>query len=797
MTLFGFIMKFLMALIGRPKALFADYLAVRRSKIVDPRYYVEKLPIKSRWLARPMPILHYLLVGEDLGVSANPLFVLPYYRCQLPEQVKPINLLAHYVRFGAFAGFRPNPYFSNFYLEQCHDVLGSGQHPLAHYYWHGWKELRNPHPAFDTGGYMQAHGISLAGSVHPLAHFLGRDLEIPSELWGLMPGEPCRDTSPVKISTSESLKVDLIVPVYRRPDCVENLFEGLLRSTDWANVSQCIVVDDCGDSFTSSFLSELPKRSEKISIIKNNENLGFLRSVNKAYDQTKSPFVVLVNSDIQVPEAWLSRLLAPFGRDQKIALATPLATSGANLSVALRPGQSWIDVDRLISSDEPRYPDACTGIGYLMAIRKCAVTAEKLFDEVFQHGYGEDTDLHYRLLSAGWRSIVCDNLLVLHRGSASYLLDDQKSKIYESNRKIFFERWGDLHKRCHELFVKEKPLARILTPTSHTVKEQIDDSIDVLFVAPTNNRAIGGVKVIFEMAAFLVERGIKAKVYCTEQTAPVCDHTHDYLMPIFLEKNLKRLVKSAKVVVGTGIGVAGKAREFAAFYGSKRWWLVQGPECYFGDGRLFRTFVNEVSSADHVITVSEYLTKLVSDFGCRSVTTLPLGPDHLTFYQRDVPRDKNSIAVHLINTPDKGSRFAVSFMEAAARSGMNIHLFGSNTLLKALPEGLGTWHGKLDADGLAKLFSRCEYYLDLSLMEGLGLLPLEAYLCGCKPILTKKGGPDTILSGKPGVIWLDSHLDYEACLQKIKDGGQGSHLSTSVVLPVSTRTAYQRLRKLF
>jgi GT2 family glycosyltransferase/glycosyltransferase involved in cell wall biosynthesis len=797
MTSLWFMIKFLGAFMSQPFEIFRDYRALRRSKIIDPRYYVTTLPANQQWLAARIPVLHYLIVGEGLNVSANPLFILEYYRPQLQESPNHINLLAHYTRFGSFQGIRPNPYFSNFYLEQCHDVLGSGQHPLAHYYWHGWKELRNPHPAFDTQGYMQAHGISTSSLVHPLAHFLSRDLETPSELWGLMPGESCRDPSPVNVKISESLKADLIVPVYRRPDCVENLFEGLMKSRDWANVSSCIVVDDCGDTFTSSYLSQLPKRSEKITIIKNDQNVGFLRSVNTAYAQTNASFVVLVNSDIQVPENWLSRLLAPFEQDQKIALATPLATSGANLSVALRPGQSWIDGDKLISADKPSYPDACTGIGYLMAIRKAAIKTEKLFDEVFQHGYGEDTDLHYRLVSAGWRSVVCDNVLVLHRGSASYLLDDQKSKIYEANRKIFFDRWGDLHKSCHERYLREKPLERILTAAGHTRKEQVDESIDVLFVAPTNNRSIGGVRVIFEMAAFLAEHGVKAKIYCTEQTAPVCDHAHDYLMPIFLEKNLKRLVKSVKVIVGTGIGVAGKASEFASFYGSKRWWLVQGPECYFGDGRLYQTFIREVTSAEHVITVSSYLTKLVSDFGCNSITTLPLGPDQLVFYPRDVAREPHSMAIHLIGTPDKGSRFAVSFAEAAKRRGMNVHLFGSNTLLNALPKDLGTWHGKLDSDGLAKLFSRCEYYLDLSLMEGLGLLPLEAYLCGCKPVLTKKGGPDLILQGKPGVIWLDSHLDYDGCLDKIFGAGVANTTTSTHNLQVATRDAYQQLLKIF
>jgi GT2 family glycosyltransferase len=756
---------FLLTIIGRvittKGQVVIDFLTIRKSNIFDKDHYLQSLNAENRGWVRRLAIFHYLIVGEPSLKSPNPLFMPEYYRGQLKSPPRNQSLLVHYIKHGSFCALRPNPFFSGlYYVENYHDVLANGQHPLAHYYWHGWREGRNPHPAFHTNEYVDRYKINRASGQNPLARVIEDEKAIPSELWGLDDGVPTT-TEDVVQSTPVSQTVDLIVPVYRRPDLVENLFDSLTASPDWDQINNCIVVDDCGDSFTTKYLRELAARISKIKLIKNESNLGFLRSVNKAWHLTSSQVVILVNSDVQVPKFWLSRLVAPLTSDSQIAIVTPLATSGANLSVALRPGQSWVDADRILSGEAPKFPDACTAIGYLMAIRRAAITTKDLFDDIFQHGYGEDTDLHYRLLRDGHKSVICDNLLILHRGSASYLLDDQKSKIYDQNRKIFFERWGSTHQACHEKFIQENALGRILTKSGHTRKEAVDEAIDVLFVSPTNDRAIGGVKIIFEMASYLCDHGIKAKVFCTEQTALISTHAHDSIMPIFRKETLYRLVKSVKIVVGTGIGVAADVRLLAEHYRSRRWWLVQGPECYFGNGLHYRRFVDEVLSADHVITVSEYLTNLVKDFGAKSITTLPLGPDHLAFYPRDVEREPNSIAIHLIDTPDKGSRFAISWAEEAKRRGMTVHFFGSSRLYDVIPEDLGVRHGKLDGDGLAKLFSRCQYYLDLSLMEGLGLLPLEAYFCGCTPVMTRKGAPDLIFGEDKGVVWLKSHLAYE------------------------------------
>jgi hypothetical protein len=59
--------------------------------------------------------------------------------------------ILHYLRFGAKAGFNPNPCFdTNWYLSRNPDVAASKLNPLVHYIRHGQAEGRSPHPQFEA-----------------------------------------------------------------------------------------------------------------------------------------------------------------------------------------------------------------------------------------------------------------------------------------------------------------------------------------------------------------------------------------------------------------------------------------------------------------------------------------------------------------------------------------------------------------------------------------------------------------------------------------------------------------------
>ena len=62
-------------------------------------------------------------------------------------------------------------------------------------------------------------------------------------------------------------------------------------------------------------------------LLRNEKNMGFLPSVNRALAIAEH-HVALVNTDVEVPEGWLERLMWPIFTKEKVASSTPFTTCG-------------------------------------------------------------------------------------------------------------------------------------------------------------------------------------------------------------------------------------------------------------------------------------------------------------------------------------------------------------------------------------------------------------------------------------------------------------------------------------
>ncbi|MBN8532072.1 MAG: glycosyltransferase family 2 protein, partial [Alphaproteobacteria bacterium] len=203
------------------------------------------------------------------------------------------------------------------------------------------------------------------------------------------------------------LMADILIPVFNRPDAVADLLESLQRHTPPELVGKILIGNDKSDAFTAQWLQKQPASPIPLEIMNHPQNLGYAGNCNALFASSGAPVAILLNSDTVLPPGWLERMLAPFAQEN-IVLATPLSTEAANHTVRMNEGQSWRDVDSILKSQKPAYPDACTAIGFCMGARRSWFAASKqpLFDEAFKRGYGEDSDLHYRVLQGGKRSVI-------------------------------------------------------------------------------------------------------------------------------------------------------------------------------------------------------------------------------------------------------------------------------------------------------------------------------------------------------------------------------------------------------
>ena len=174
----------------KSKLLFIKNLkTIKNSGLFDNDYYLENYPDVK--LTGINPLKHFCRHGWKEGRNPSKEFDSIYYIKLYPDVASSnINPLLHYVLHGAKEGrntTRGNNIDSNkeiktiresglfdadYYLRTNPDVQSAGINPIEHYYFHGWKEGRNPSAKFTTNYYLEAYqDIQLLGT-NPLLHYI-------------------------------------------------------------------------------------------------------------------------------------------------------------------------------------------------------------------------------------------------------------------------------------------------------------------------------------------------------------------------------------------------------------------------------------------------------------------------------------------------------------------------------------------------------------------------------------------------------------------------------------------------
>lgn len=146
-------------------------------------------------------------------------------------------------------------------------------------------------------------------------------------------------------------------------------------------------------------------------VIRNSENLGFIRATNQGIQFSTAPLVVLLNNDTLVPPGWLKLLEQPFREVPNAGLSGPLTDATGSWQgkwkkrnnggiVTLAPGQMLAFFCVMI------HRQVIDEIGYL--------------DEAYGVGFGDDDEYCRRAGEAGYRLCLCQDLKVAHRHRTSF-----------------------------------------------------------------------------------------------------------------------------------------------------------------------------------------------------------------------------------------------------------------------------------------------------------------------------------------------------------------------------------------
>lgn len=300
--------------------------------------------------------------------------------------------------------------------------------------------------------------------------------------------------------------VDVIVPVYRGLADTQLCIESVLASgcrTPW----RLVVINDCSpEPEVTAWLRERAAGEDRILLLENAENLGFVGTVNRGMALSDSHDVLLLNSDTEVANDWLDRIRQAAYGDAKVASVTPFSNNATICSYPLfckdndlPAGYDTARLDALCARTNPGVVvDVPTGVGFCMYIRRDCLRQVGLFDtEHFGKGYGEENDFCQRAQAAGWRNLHLLDTFVLHTGGVSF--GDSKSPrelaAMETLRRLHPSYDRDVH-----AFVQADPAQPYRLALDAA---RIAETGTRVVLAVLHDRAGGTVRHVRELAAHL------------------------------------------------------------------------------------------------------------------------------------------------------------------------------------------------------------------------------------------------------------------------------------------------------
>jgi GT2 family glycosyltransferase len=237
---------------------------------------------------------------------------------------------------------------------------------------------------------------------------------------------------------------EIIIPIWNNLDLTKRCIQSIRANT--SSPYRFILIDNGSSHETRQYLDGLAKDSPEVyALIRNPDNLGYVRAINQGLAQSFAPFVCLMNNDIVVAKGWLEHMIEFAETHPQAGLINPQQNHD--------PGQRYPeDLEAFVRTQiQPRGAweelDHCTG-GCLL-IKREVIEKVGVLDENFGMGHWEDNDFSRRAQSAGYQCLRLLDTYVWHDVSSSFKHMDGWKEEAGKNERRFYEKWG---KPCRILY---------------------------------------------------------------------------------------------------------------------------------------------------------------------------------------------------------------------------------------------------------------------------------------------------------------------------------------------------------
>lgn len=442
-------------------------------------------------------------------ISNSSLFDEKYYVNCYPESIENYsNPIYHYLD-SSNKNCNPNAFFdSEWYLNFYNNVKNSGLNPLVHYIVFGMDE----------------------GKFTSLSDFKFNNFNSIS------------DAQIKDIMEGVNEKTSIIIPIYNAFTDLKRCIESVFNHSSIP--FELILIDDNStDVRISEFLESL-KDLDNVKVIKNKENLGFVKNVNKGIISSKND-VILLNSDTIVTDKWLQKLTMVAYSNKRIGTVTPVSNNAGVFSVPVSGEDNiipkYLGVDGMANivekSSKRIFMKVPTGNGFCMYIKRDAINSVGLFDDTnFGEGYGEENDFCMRCVSKGWINVIDDTTYIYHKKGASF--SEKRERLIREHRKILDSKHPTYTNEVKK-FLASQELSNIQSNTTYGLKNYFTQKFNKKRILYVLHNASGGTPQTNNDLMSVVEDYLDCYLLVSDKKNMKLYHYIDHNLQLVESYNLK------------------------------------------------------------------------------------------------------------------------------------------------------------------------------------------------------------------------------------------------------------------
>jgi len=240
-------------------------------------------------------------------------------------------------------------------------------------------------------------------------------------------------------------KIAVVILNWNGKTLLEKFLPSVVRYSDLGKI---YVADNASTDDSVLFLEE---NYPNVEIIRNSRNFGYAKGYNEALKNVSEPYLVLLNSDVEVTENWLNPMLEIFENEPQTVALQPKILDYKNKEYFEYAGAAGGFIDKYafpfcrgrifstVEKDENQYhkvSEIFWASGACLFIRKETFDRFGGFDEDF-FAHQEEIDLCWRIQNENLNIKYVPNAVVFHVGGAT-LKENSPQKTFLNFRNSLY-----------------------------------------------------------------------------------------------------------------------------------------------------------------------------------------------------------------------------------------------------------------------------------------------------------------------------------------------------------------------